>query len=406
MRPPSSCASRGAMSRTDTSSAGASTSGSRPSASTANSARPSCSPSSSGCAPASSSGPSATSASASASTSTAVSAATTARLLGSARRSATQASSRRRAVTRSRRAPSKGLGEATTVHGSHPAAMPRWAPEPPVPLPSGCVHHVPGRGEMFLRDTGGDGPPVLLLHGWMFSADLNWYRTYAPLAEAGYRVLAVDHRGHGRGLRSADPFTLRDCADDAAALLAHLQIPPALAVGYSMGGPIASLMARDHPQWVSGLVLGATAMDWSEPRMKAFWRTMAGLRLLMGLAPEAIWRRGLKASGFPESAITTWTAAELSRGNSVDIAEAGRELGRYDSSAWIAGIDAPGAVIITTQDTGVPPSKQRALAAAMSAPEFYVRGDHSAVITHAERFNEQLLAALAAVRDPRPAPAP
>src|SRR5215210_684523 len=284
--------------------------------------------------------------------------------------------------------------------------MPRWAPEPPVPLPRGCVVNVPGRGEMFLRDSCGDGPPVLLLHGWMFSADLNWYRTYAPLAEAGYRVLAVDHRGHGRGLRSPDPFSLKDCADDAAGLLAHLQIPPALAVGYSMGGPIASLLARDHPHWVSGLVLGATAMDWSGRRMKAFWRTMAGLRLAMGIAPESIWRRGLKASGFPESPTTTWTAAELSRGNSVDIAEAGRELGRYDSSSWIAGLEARGAVIVTSKDTSVPPSKQRALAAAMGAPTFEVRGDHSAVITRAEQFNEQLLAALDAVRDPRAAAAP
>ena len=163
--------------------------------------------------------------------------------------------------------------------------MPRWAPEPPLPLPRGCVVHVPGRGEMFLRDSGGDGPPLLLLHGWMFSADLNWYTTYGPLAEAGYRVLAVDHRGHGRGIRSPDPFSLKDCADDAAALLAHLQIPPVLAVGYSMGGPIAALLARDHPQWVSGLVLGATAMDWSGRRMRTFWRTMAVLRLAMGVAP-------------------------------------------------------------------------------------------------------------------------
>jgi len=283
--------------------------------------------------------------------------------------------------------------------------MPRWAPEPPVPLPRGCVVHVPGRGEMFLRDSGGDGPPVLLLHGWMFSADLNWYRTYAPLVEAGYRVLAVDHRGHGRGMRTSDPFSLRDCAGDAAALLAHLQIPPAVVVGYSMGGPIASLLARDHPEWVSGLVLGATAMDWSGPRMKAFWRTMAVLRLAMGLAPESIWRRALKAGGFPESPITTWTAAELSRGNSVDIAEAGRELGRYDSRAWIAGLDTRSAVIVTTRDTAVPPSKQRALAAAMSAPSFEVRGDHSAVITRAEEFNTTLLAALDSVRDPRAATA-
>jgi pimeloyl-ACP methyl ester carboxylesterase len=281
--------------------------------------------------------------------------------------------------------------------------MPSWAPEPPLPLPSGCVVHVPGRGEMFLRDTGGDGPPVLLLHGWMFSADLNWYRTYAALAEAGYRVLAVDHRGHGRGLRTPEPFSLRACADDAAGLLAHLQIPPVLAVGYSMGGPIASLLARHHPQWVSGVVLGATAMDWSGRRMRTFWRTMAVLRLAMGLAPESFWQRGLKAGGFPESPITTWTAAELSRGNSVDIAEAGRELGRYDSRAWIAGLDALGAVIVTTQDTAVPPSKQRALAAAMTAPVFEVRGDHTSVITRADEFNTQLLKALDAVRDPRAA---
>jgi 3-oxoadipate enol-lactonase len=283
--------------------------------------------------------------------------------------------------------------------------MPRWAPEPPVPLPRGCVVNVPGRGEMFLRDSGGDGPTVLLLHGWMFSADLNWYRAYAPLAEAGYRVLAVDHRGHGRGLRSPDAFSLRDCAADAAGLLATLQIPPVLAVGYSMGGPIASLLARHHPEWVSGLVLGATAMDWSGRRMRTFWRTMAVLRLAMGLAPESIWRRGLRAAGFPESQTTTWTAAELSRGSSVDIAEAGRDLGRYDSTAWIAGVDARGAVIVTTQDTAVPPSRQRALAAAMSAPVFEVGGDHTAVITRADEFNAQLRRALDAVRDPRAAAA-
>jgi hypothetical protein len=147
-------------------------------------------------------------------------------------------------------------------------------------------------------------------------------------------------------------------------------------------------------------------MDWSGRRMRTFWRTMAALRLAMGLAPESFWQRGLKAGGFPESPVTTWTAAELSRGNSVDMAEAGRELGRYDSSTWIAGIDPPGAVIVTTQDTAVPPSKQRALAAAMSAPAFEVRGDHSSVITLADDFNAQLLRALDSLRDPRAAAAP
>ena len=79
---------------------------------------------------------------------------------------------------------------------------PRFVIEPPVPLPPGFVVHVPGRGELFVRDSGGSGPPVLLLHGWIFQSDLNWYRTYEPLATAGYRVIAVDHRGHGRGVRA------------------------------------------------------------------------------------------------------------------------------------------------------------------------------------------------------------
>jgi pimeloyl-ACP methyl ester carboxylesterase len=117
---------------------------------------------------------------------------------------------------------------------------------------------VPGRGEFFLRDSGGDGPPVLLVHGWMFPSDLNWAQTYGPLQKAGYRVLAMDLRGHGRGLRSSAAFRLVDCADDAAGVLGQLGVAPALVVGYSMGGPVAQLLARRHPERVAGIVLCAT----------------------------------------------------------------------------------------------------------------------------------------------------
>jgi pimeloyl-ACP methyl ester carboxylesterase len=273
-----------------------------------------------------------------------------------------------------------------------------YALEPPVALPPGCVVHVPGRGELFVRDSGGEGPPLLLLHGWTLSADLNWFRAYGPLVEAGYRVLALDHRGHGRGLRSAEAFTLRACADDAAALLEHLEVEPALVCGYSMGGPIAKLLARHHPERVSALVLCATANDWSDPRMKAFWRVMGGLRLLLGVAPNAAWRRGLQAAGFPDSPVTGWIVAELSRGSARAIAEAGRELGRFDSREWAASLDFPAAVIVTTKDTGVPPDKQRALAVSLRAPMFEVDGDHAAVIARYEEFNVQLLRALESLR--------
>ena len=91
-------------------------------------------------------------------------------------------------------------------------------PDPPV-LPPGAAMELPGRGTTYVRRLEGppDAPTVLLLHGWTASADLNWFTCYAPLAEH-YRVIALDHRGHGRGIRSRKTFRLEDCADDAVAV--------------------------------------------------------------------------------------------------------------------------------------------------------------------------------------------
>ena len=107
---------------------------------------------------------------------------------------------------------------------------------------------------MFVRDSGGAGTPVLLLHGWLFSADLNWHLTYGALVAAGYRVLALDTAATGAGCAHR-ALRLADCAADAAALVAQLDCGPVTAVGYSMGGPIAMLAARDFPGQVDGLVL-------------------------------------------------------------------------------------------------------------------------------------------------------
>src|SRR4051794_11334439 len=69
----------------------------------------------------------------------------------------------------------------------------------------------------------------------MVSADLNWITAYDALIAAGYRVLALDHRGHGRGLRTPERFRLAHCSDDAAAILRHEGVERVIAVGYSMG---------------------------------------------------------------------------------------------------------------------------------------------------------------------------
>lgn len=281
------------------------------------------------------------------------------------------------------------------------AASIPWPPEPPIALPPARTVTVPGRGELFLRDTETEGPLVMLLHGWIASADLNWWAAYADLVDAGYRVVAIDHRGHGRGLRPLAPFRLADCAADAAGALRALGLAPATVVGYSMGGAIGQLLARDHPDVLSGLVLSGTAQHWQEPETRRYWRAMGAFGLMLSVAPGRTWRWGLRRAGVPESAQTAWLLSELTRHSAQAIAEAGRELGRFDSRPWLKPLDVPTAVVITTRDTAVPAHKQRELADALNAGVFEAPIEHLEIVSKPREYNPALLGAIAAVRETR-----
>jgi len=269
-------------------------------------------------------------------------------------------------------------------------------------FPPARIVPVPGRGEMFLRDSGEETDRlgiVLLLHGWFASADVNWISCYAPLIAAGYRVLAVDHRGHGRGIRSLEPFRFVDCADDAAALVRHLGVGPVLVVGYSMGGPIAQLLAHRHPDIVRGLVLSATAMTFTaSPAPARTWVTMGLLGFSLRLFSRRLYLRYLRRGRLTNEAVQAWLMSELMRHDNAAIAEAGRELARYDSRAWIGEIQAPTAVVATMRDNLVPPRFQLLMQQRIpGAALFEVPGDHLAVGSHPQ-YVPQLLAALEHVR--------
>ena len=270
--------------------------------------------------------------------------------------------------------------------------------DPPLAVLPGSTLLLPGRGETFVRDSGGPGPTLLLLHGWVVSADLNWIRCYEPLQAAGYRVVAIDHRGHGRGIRSPAPFRLRDCAADAAAVVEQLGCGPVTAVGYSMGGPITQLLAREHGDHLNGIVLCATSREWQDPEVRRVWRTMGLLRLSLGLSAPGFWRSLIEVSGMPVEESIAWVLAEMSRNNPADIAEAGRELGRFDSRPWLAEVTTPAAVLVTARDRSVPPRNQRALAEQLGAPTIELAADHLAPGAPDSRFADALLHAIAAVR--------
>jgi pimeloyl-ACP methyl ester carboxylesterase len=100
---------------------------------------------------------------------------------------------------------------------------------------------------------GKDGAvPTLLLHGaYMTTGD---FGPLLPGLAATRRVIVCDLQGHGRTGDVDRPLTYEGMADDAAALLAHLAIPRADIVGYSMGGGVALQLAIRHPQVVRALV--------------------------------------------------------------------------------------------------------------------------------------------------------
>jgi pimeloyl-ACP methyl ester carboxylesterase len=255
---------------------------------------------------------------------------------------------------------------------------------------------------MFVRDSGpgtAQRGAVLLLHGWMFPSDLNWFACYQPLIDAGYRVVATDARGHGRGLRSTEPFRLDQCADDTARLIRHLDLAPVDVVGYSMGGAIAQVMAYRYPELVDGIVLCATSLQWRDRvDRRLFWASMGLFQLYLRLFDRRIWFWLLRRVGV-QPRLAHWIVSELERGSAYDIAEAGREIGRFDSRSWIGAVAVPAAVVVTTRDSLIPPRDQYEIAVSIDGATVHeVRMDHGGVVVVPERFLPVLLDALESVR--------
>lgn len=182
---------------------------------------------------------------------------------------------------------------------------------------------------------------MVLLHGLGGTGALNWDPIIEVLA-GRFRVVALDHRGHGRGIRPDERFTLEDCADDVAALLGVLGVRRAVLVGYSMGGAIAQLTWRRHRRLVAGLVLLATGARFDIP---------------------------------PGSELVTWLMAEVSRHND-ELPIAGHSaraihhavgaLGGFDARPWLGHRYVPAMVLLTTRDRVVSPRLQQELAEAVA----------------------------------------
>lgn len=253
------------------------------------------------------------------------------------------------------------------------------------------------RGKILVREVPGPpgAPTVVLLHGLGATGRLNWGPSYGALAEH-FRVLSVDHRGHGGGIRTRR-FSLEDCADDVASALTALGVERFITVGYSMGGPIAKLVWRRHRRRVAGLVLCATARHFTPPRMAPTANLV--LNAVSGMArlvPGVVHRQmvGRIVSQIDRPAARARAADELIGHDPTSVLQAAAAVATFSSHSWVGDVDVPTAVIVTTRDDVVPPSRQRKLAAAIrGAVVFEVDGDHIACVAAADRFVPALVRA-------------
>jgi pimeloyl-ACP methyl ester carboxylesterase len=117
---------------------------------------------------------------------------------------------------------------------------------------------VTNRGQQVHYTLDGDGPLVVLQHGYLSSA-ADWARCgyIDVLTERGFRVAAVDSLGHGESDKPTDPalYELPHRTNDIVAVLDDLGADRAHVAGYSMGGWIAGGMAADHPDRLASLTI-------------------------------------------------------------------------------------------------------------------------------------------------------
>lgn len=101
--------------------------------------------------------------------------------------------------------------------------------------------------------TGGNKPPLILLHGLM--ANGACWTGLARVLEKEYDVIMPDARGHGRSSVPDNGYRYEDQADDVAGLINTLRLPPPVLLGHSMGGMIAAVVASRKPNLLRGLIL-------------------------------------------------------------------------------------------------------------------------------------------------------
>jgi 3-oxoadipate enol-lactonase len=241
------------------------------------------------------------------------------------------------------------------------------------------------------EDSGGDGPAVILAHGFLMDREM-----FAPQVEAlapEFRVITWDERGFGETEFDGEPFTYWDSAKDCLALLDHLGIERAVVGGMSQGGFLSLRAALLQPDRVRALVLIDTQAGAEDPEHLAGYRQMQQTWLEVGPVDElaqAIASLILGQEAINEQWISKWR--QLPR----DSMQAPGDclFDREDVSDRLGEITCPALVIHGTADLSIATERAEALCQGLSgcAEVVWIEGaPHASNLTHPAEVNAALL---------------
>ncbi len=241
-------------------------------------------------------------------------------------------------------------------------------------------------------DSGGDGPAVVLSHGYLMDSSMFGPQVAALAPE--HRVITWDERGHG-ATRATGPFSYWDSASDVLGLLDHLGIDRAVLGGMSQGGFLSLRAALQAPDRVRALVLIDSQAGLEDPAAVPAYEEMERIWLDQGPAPV----QELVASIIlgPASGRVAWQPwfdkwAGLDR---EQLRLTFRCLiDRDDITARLAEIHCPALVVHGTADAAIGLEPTEALLAGLAGPATFVAvegGSHASNLSHPDRVNAAIL---------------
>jgi non-heme chloroperoxidase len=267
-------------------------------------------------------------------------------------------------------------------------------------LPIGSTRKLPSHdgGTIATLDCG-DGPTIVLSHGVTLS-NRTWVKQFAALPDAGFRVVAFDHRGHGESEVGTTGHSIDNLADDVRTVLDALDLRDVVIVGHSMGGIAVQAYVTRHPQHASehvrGIVLLSTLYRVRISEMQRFQKLLG---LVADTSPDigTLFRRRdlglvLARIGFgakPQPGHVELTRQMIAACDAETSRLAVRALLSLDLTAALPTITVPTLVVCGTADLLTPPSESRRIAELIPGArlELFSKAGHMLMLERAEELD-------------------